>query len=189
MRKITASSSPLDLQVDTRPPHARAEQRSADLCAYRVVGVEQDRGNADRAPALPDGEGRPAAACEPGPDDLVQRGGISRNGPGHVLPHPLVRQRLEQLHGVGRIVGTHRDGPCAHLRRKADGPLHEVILVDGLPRTLLIGSAGDGASPESAGNCSSVGRAQPLSVASTGRGAGIGSACLSTMRHWSSSRR
>src|SRR6266545_5747708 len=45
---------PLDLRVDARPPHARVEQRSADLRACRVVRVEQDRGNADDAPALPD---------------------------------------------------------------------------------------------------------------------------------------
>lgn len=62
---------PLDRCVDTGSPYARVEQRPADLCAGRVLGVKQDRGNADGAPALPDGEGRPVAAGEPGPDDLV----------------------------------------------------------------------------------------------------------------------
>jgi hypothetical protein len=70
---------PLDLRVDARPPHARVEQRSADLRACRVVRIEQDRGNADGAPALPDGEGRPEAVCEPGPDDLIQYARVGRS--------------------------------------------------------------------------------------------------------------
>ena len=48
-----------------------------------------------------------------------------------MLPHALVRQRLEQLHGVCRIIGNYRDGPRDHLGGKADGPVHAVILVDG----------------------------------------------------------
>src|SRR5256885_1087577 len=87
--RLLSGQEPLDLRVDARPPHAGGEQRSADLRACRVIRVEQDRGNAGDAPALPDGEGRPVAVCEPGPDDLVQCGGVGRNGPGHVLPHAL----------------------------------------------------------------------------------------------------
>ena len=52
-------------------------------------------------------------------------------------PVPLVRQRPEQLRGIGRVVGAHRDSPRPHLGGKADRPVLRVILAGEL-RTLLI---------------------------------------------------
>ena len=78
MAEDLCEQQPLDHRVDTRPPHARVEQRSADFCTRRLVRVDNDRGDADCMAALSDRERHLVAIREPGPDDLVQGDCINR---------------------------------------------------------------------------------------------------------------
>src|ERR1700733_3627565 len=81
----------LNPPVSPRPPPARVELGPADLHACRIARVEDDRGHADDATGLTDGERNPAAVCQPRSHAPVKGGGIGRNGAGDVLPRAPIR--------------------------------------------------------------------------------------------------